>query len=645
MNQTLKFLFILLISLSQLSVGQAQTSTDAITAFGDSLLKQEKYDEAFSFFSSNVGHIPTDLQGAFMLDFGLSLYRNKRYEEAIPYFEFAKQKGELLRDDQLLSRALVNIGASYTSLGALKKGMEEYKLAIPVLSKLEDDTSLGVVYFNLAHGYKESAEYDKAIKSMKPAIESFERINDQYRLARTYETLGNIYREVGKDSLSLEYQQKSLSLNREINDLAGISSSLNDLGNTYKSLYDYDKALYFYTQSLEVGDSIHKSTTLGNMAEVYGLQGNYKKAEKYFQKALLLREQEQDLKAIANILTDLGQLYLNQNRIPKAHEMLNKALEVANDETFNDITLRNLEIQQKLFIKLGDFKSAYDVQSRVVDVKEAIFTANGQRIIEQLTIDFRLKDLEKENTILTEEAKLQRALAEKEKASRRVLLLILLLAGLVIIFIGYVYSQSRKNTRWQIAKRREIQHRTKNFLQTLINLFHFQVQNVNQPDARAVMKVAQNRLDAMMMIHRALSSNLKEINFSEYAKELVNMIRKSYLDEVSDVKIEWDTDEIFLDADQATPAAIILNELVSNAFKHALSKHPSPLLIVSLHVAQAKLKIVVKDNGGGIQPVSPVSDSSEGLKLIKIFVRQLNGRLEFFNENGTTVTIELKITQ
>ena len=624
---------------------QRGQAAEELPSFGDSLMDQGKYPEAFNFFSSQLTGATEVSKGQLLLNAGLALYYQKKYEKSLGYFELARKDAESKGNDKLIARTLLNMGACYTSLGKLAEGVNHYKLAIPPIKRLNDYHLLGIANLNIAHNYKEKGSYDEAIKYLRPAIESMEADGDERNLARAFQTLGNIYREVNKDSLSIEYHQRSLKINSGLNDKTAISSNLNDLGNTYKALYDYDKALSLYHQSLEIGDSVYQATTLGNIAEAYGLKKDFPRAEQYFYKALNLRRQQDDSKAIANLLADLGELYSNMNLPSKARGILDDALRMTYDEDFKDIRLRILKTQQRLLEKQGDYKSAYDVQAKVLDLKEDIFNTDGQKIIERLTIDFEVKDLEKENQLLSEEKKLDKAIIESERANRKVLILVLILLILLVLFIAVVYYQSRRQIKWQVAKRQEIQHRTKNFLQTLINLFRFQVNNVNQPDAKAMMKVAQNRLDAMMMIHRSLSTNLEALNFTEYAKNLIQEIRKSYLDEVADVEINWNTDNIFLNADQATPVAIILNELVSNAFKHALLKTPDPKLLISLKISDSKLTIAVQDNGSGIDPEGSNKTESEGLKLIQIFVRQLNGRLELSNNNGTLAKAVLKISR
>lgn len=634
--------FILLTTVSTFSQNHAAKE---LPSLGDSLLAQHKYSEAFDFFSYQLTTATEASKGQLLFKAGLALYYQKKYEKSLVYLELATKETESTGNDELLARILLNIGACYTSLGKLAEGVNHYKLAIPPIERLNDYHLLGIANLNIAHNYKEKGSYDEAIKYLRPAIESMESDGDQRNLAKAYQTLGNTYRALKKDSLSIEYHQRSLKINRVLGNKAAISSNLNDLANTYKNLYDYDKALDLYRQSLAIGDSMYQATTLGHLAEIYGLQGKYSQAEAYFYKALLLRRNEKDIKAVADLLTDLGELYLNMGEAYKARKSLMEAMQIAGDENFNDIMLKNLKLQQTLFERDGDFKSAYNMQARVMELNERIFNKKGQELVEQLTIDFEVKDLEKQNALLSEEQKLDKAIIENERANQKILLLALILSVVVVLFVFAIYWQGREQTKFQVAKRLEIQHRTKNFLQTLINLFQFQVQNINQPDAKAVMKVAQNRLDAMMRIHRSLSSNLDELNFTEYARELVGQIRRSYMDEVADVQVNWDTDDIFLNADLATPVAIILNELVSNSFKHALSKISDPNLLISLKILDTRLSICVQDNGPGIQIENANKVDSEGLKLIRIFVRQLNGRFESSNENGTKAKVEVKVSR
>ena len=136
MNQPQKIFFaLLLVGLSSLCLAQKATHNSAITALGDSLLKQRKYDEAYTFFSSHAVSASPALKGSFLLKAGSALLYGRKYAEALLYFRLAKDQAESLGDDKLLSQALINMGVCYTYLGQLAEGVHHYKQALPILSR------------------------------------------------------------------------------------------------------------------------------------------------------------------------------------------------------------------------------------------------------------------------------------------------------------------------------------------------------------------------------------------------------------------------------------------------------------------------------------------------------------------------------
>ena len=148
----------------------------------------------------------------------------------------------------------------------------------------------------------------------------------------------------------------------------------------------------------------------------------------------------------------------------------------------------------------------------------------------------------------------------------------------------------------------------------------------------------------MAIIHELLyqSKDLSNIKIKDYLEELVNYITNTYnIGMKIKISLDVDVEHKFIDLDKAIPCGIIINELLSNAFKYAFDENKTDGFIsIRFHETDHKYKLTVADNGIGL-PVSVNIENSNtlGLQLINSLVEQLSGELTVNTENGTSFVI------
>lgn len=214
--------------------------------------------------------------------------------------------------------------------------------------------------------------------------------------------------------------------------------------------------------------------------------------------------------------------------------------------------------------------------------------------------------------------------------------------------------KERKRTEEQLklslkekeALLKEIHHRVKNNLQVISSVLRLQSDYIKDEKVLTLFKDSQNRIRSMALIHEKLhqSSNLLKINFDEYLRDLAQNLLRSYTASSQTATLRTDAADIWLNIDTAIPCGLIINELVSNALKHAF---PVPSLDneISIKVsptADNQLMLIVQDNGIGFpSEVDFRNTESLGLELVCIFTEQLEGKIELNQTNaaGTTFTI------
>ena len=186
---------------------------------------------------------------------------------------------------------------------------------------------------------------------------------------------------------------------------------------------------------------------------------------------------------------------------------------------------------------------------------------------------------------------------------------------------------------------KEIHHRIKNNLAMISGLLELQIMNLEDKKLQKIIRESQLRIHSMALIHEKLynSSNLSDISFDQYARELIDTIFNSYQLKYKTISVNYDLDEIELNIAKAVAAALILNELVSNCFKHAFIGIADGLVNISIKKVAGEITIIVSDNGVGLpDDFSLEQDDSLGTQLIRNLSIQLEGKLTYESENGAT---------
>ena len=140
----------------------------------------------------------------------------------------------------------------------------------------------------------------------------------------------------------------------------------------------------------------------------------------------------------------------------------------------------------------------------------------------------------------------------------------------------------------------------------------------------------------MALVHLKMyeNKNKSAIELEPYIKELVSEINNS-ISISQKIKFEYDLDPINLDVSSAIPMGLILNELITNAIKHAFSEIAFPEITISLKCIEGRIiELTVKDNGKGLPKNAEENEDGIGISLIRSLSEQLDGTCSFENANG-----------
>ncbi|WP_413161058.1 sensor histidine kinase [Capilliphycus salinus ALCB114379] len=190
---------------------------------------------------------------------------------------------------------------------------------------------------------------------------------------------------------------------------------------------------------------------------------------------------------------------------------------------------------------------------------------------------------------------------------------------------------------------KEIHHRVKNNLFVVSNLLEFQTDYFDDPKLIQALEDSRNRIYSMALIHQQLyrSTNLHQIDFSSYLEQLVENLFESYNQTEDEIKCHLKIKPVFLNVETAHPCGLIVNELISNVFKHAFPETGGGDVWLGLHQERSgEVVLSVKDNGVGFpKGVNFRQVNSLGMELICTLTQQLEGTIELKRKRGTLFTV------
>lgn len=206
-------------------------------------------------------------------------------------------------------------------------------------------------------------------------------------------------------------------------------------------------------------------------------------------------------------------------------------------------------------------------------------------------------------------------------------------------------EQVRKSLREKEMMLAEIHHRVKNNLAVITGLLELQSFSAESESAKRILKDSQMRVNSIAMVHEKLykSEDFSEVDINQYFNELSKVIHKTMSQCDTKVDIELNIESVQLPITQAIPCGLLLNEILSNSFKHAFEGRKKGAIKVCLSRFSEKLLLKIQDNGIGLPDNSEIDiNKSMGMTLIKTLAKQLDAKFNFRNEDGAIFEFEFE---
>lgn len=618
-----------------------------------------------------------------------------KYGDARKEFEKAKALYEKIGNKERIATIINDIGITYTLSGDLDKATSCFHSSIQIAKELKDTGKLTSYYSNNASIFQRQGNTEQA-------IEEFERLSKldsaSNQFAYYAEDLGNLaicYLLINMDNKALEYALKGYEIADSLGVLQAAYTNSSVIGEIYRNIGNLKSSEYYFKVAVEKATQIGNSSLIGygynNLEITYLAMDSVNLALSCLDSALLYIPPTHK----HSVLNNIGLLYASRlNNLDSAIVYYDKAIQAAKDMSMPlsqvgplfgkglalnkkgnlkqavalirqgisiSPNLDNVDFADKqqtmrdisdVFRSSGDYKSGYLYLFKAIEIQDSLLSGQHEKQAKLLDYEKRIRQLQIKEQELD--------LKEQERKLRENQYLFWgfgLLVFLAILFAIIIFNRNKKlvlvNNRIEYLSN-EIHHRVKNDFQSIASLIFVQQNEIQDNQIKQTLLGVRDRVLAMGQIHMLfyVEGHYFKIGLAKYLHDLVEKRTKALASQyvAANVNVKIDVDKSIeqrVSFDEAKQLGIVINELITNVFKHAFKDHQSPIINFKAVAdnESENLMIQVIDNGLGIEAESAFrSENSFGLKMIRATCKQLGWKFQTESpgpEQGSTFTLTI----
>lgn len=559
----------------------------------------------------------------------------------------AQNKNSEARATYFLGIAFDYAGIGDSAVFFLEKSEERFK-------NLKNREYQGNAINAIGVSYYYQGDFGRALEYYIKAADHFEKYEINIRLAAVLNNIAVIYRNTKRYEDAIRIYKKAIRVRKSLNDSSGLATSHFNLGKAFVYVDMPDSSIYHLEQSMQFRKDRADSSAIAEIqnaiAEVMYNSGRYQQAVNRLENAWSYYKYHQEQEGL-DILCAYYALSLNElGRKDEALTFLNRGFDLLSKNPTIQSLLELHQLKAILLAERGNFEEAYYHQGQVALLSDSLRNGQQQELLEEMKARFEAK--ESESTIKLQKVKIEKQEKEKGYLVLVVALIILLLAVAIAALFQRIKRSRELAEKNEIISEtlsekevllKEIHHRVKNNLQVVSSLLSIQSREIKDEKALAAVNESRDRVKSMAIIHQNLyrEENLTGVEAAEYVKRLCKSLFQSYKVDHDKINLSTEVDEVVLDVDLSIPLGLVMNELISNALKHAFPKGRSGELKISLKQDKDDLVLRVKDNGVGLSS-NKHREGSFGTKMIHAFARKLNAEWSIMENEGTIATFRVK---
>ncbi|AWM12788.1 hypothetical protein DI487_02150 [Flavobacterium sediminis] len=585
-------------------------------------------------------------------------------DDAILYAKRALEKAIKLKFPEKILEASFLLGKIYNNTSDFDLSETYLKKALAIANDQKDYIYIGDCHFYMARANLIRNNFPESIKHLNWALQAYEKINDKVKIARVFNSKAILYGKQSRHDQELEYYNKALhSLDGlESKDAEWLKHIIStNLAYNHLDNKEYKKALSIFLDSylkLKEEQSNHSAGSARGVGASYLKLNQLEKALEYFNIALEIYKKTGNKSGLGDINREIGYVYFLEKNYKQAEQYTLEGLKYSTQIGELESIKFCHENLARIYNESAKYKLAYENELLYKKYSDSMFNIEINNRVYELQKQY---EFEKEKELLAQE-QLQKEKASKVRAEKQQMLIYIIVISLIVLSvltaaIYYNLKENKKQRKIVEAQKemiqrslyeketllREIHHRVKNNLQIISSLLNMQSKDVKNDDILYLLKEGQNRIQAMSLIHQKLyqSEDIDKVDIENYVKDLTTFLSQMYIGDSKRITVNIYAHKCKFDFETAVPLGLVINELVSNAYKHAFIDQSQGTIKIEIEsLGDLDYELKVSNNGIPLpEDFSMENQKSLGLKIVSILSRQLRGSFEIKKEGKFTTFI------
>ena len=402
--------------------------------------------------------VPDSLRYKAIDDFIWNNYMFENPDSAIFYANIAYAYVVKIKNKRLQGVALNTVGTCYYIKDDFKNAIRYYEQSLVKYIQTNDLKGIASIHNNLGNIYKEQGLLVKAIESYNSSLVIAEKLKDSSGIATSFNNIGILYAEQDKYQTAKTYYLKSIAIRKKMGkgEREKLSGPLNNIGSVLQDQKDFFGAIKYYTMSQkldeESGNKMGEVTSIGNIAGIYKGLGdatffkNKKLANEYYQKSFDLSQEVisksinlGDNTVIVTTLLNLAQLYEIRGDAKKALEVALKAHRLATEIGAITYIRDAADVLYRTYKKRGNDKLSLAMFEEFVKLNDSILSIENKDGIIHQSYQYKYdKQFAKDSVLQMREKQVVAAHFAQERTQKMALyggLFLVLIFSLILIII------------------------------------------------------------------------------------------------------------------------------------------------------------------------------------------------------------------
>ncbi|GAB3490580.1 hypothetical protein GCM10027341_02470 [Spirosoma knui] len=512
-------------------------------------------------------------------------------------------------------------------------------------------------YYEYGKLYAAASDYISAHRWFLKSLRIVEPRGDSYELARLHVRLADLailqsqYPETVQHAYEALAVAKRSQSKRAMIRACALLARVHEINWTDRSppslrwpKANSDSALYYFRKVEALAYQLGDPMEVAHVKESIGGQligRNNSQAITYLTDALAIATRQNSADKLHMTLS-VASAYLHFGQPKRAWTYIQRARRMGQVE-YPDVYYWQFAVESSLvefYRQTGDWKQVAIHAERIHQWEKRDLLADREGAISRLHLDYQTQ---KKDLLLKAQQKQVQLQAENLQAHQQMTLTALALLVLATVASVVFYVLYRKNRRISVLNAQlvnEQNHRVKNNLQVVSSLLSLQANRLTDVGAKEAIEKSRLRVESMVILHRRLyeGDKLAYVNLHDFIDEIVETVLQTYGYESIQPTLELES--IYLSADDAVAVGLLVNELTTNACKHAFPGQSSPSYRLVCRRNKQQVNLTVADNGPDfVSDVALAAKTSFGMRLIQTLSNQLRGAYQFSYQNGTVFTL------